>query len=160
MSHPTCSLQGTRKRRVAYDSVADLESHLNIVGKQPSTWLFSLSRPVLTLHGQVMTVKRATPAAINFSQERMCFCYSNIQEHNFIFSEPTQRCLYVIDFEHAAFLPVSFMSYALFFSSPWLAKEVGSRMQSEGISSNSENLQAMAWLQHIFTRCDVHIGKI
>lgn len=88
------------------------------------------------------------------------FLLLDIQEHNFILTDSTRGYLYVIDFEHAAFLPISFMSYALFFSSSWLAKDVGSRMQlRKGLSSDGENLQAMAWLQHIFTRCHAHIGK-
>ncbi|KAK3942563.1 hypothetical protein QBC46DRAFT_426480 [Diplogelasinospora grovesii] len=109
-------------------------------------------------YDSVMTVKQATPT-IDFSQERMCFCYSDIEDHNFIFTDATQGYLYVIDFEHAAFLPVSFMSYALFCSSSWLPQDVGNRTKLSGaISSDSKNLRAMAWLQHIFTRCRPHIG--
>src|SRR2546429_2475471 len=105
-----------------------------------------------------MTIKGAKPT-INFSQERMCFCYSDIEDHNVII-DSTQESVYIIDFEHTAFLPISFMSYALFFSTSWLAHDVGRRMQqSDDISRSSENLRAMAWLQHIFTRCYAGIGK-
>ncbi|KAL5331280.1 hypothetical protein ACEPPN_000810 [Leptodophora sp. 'Broadleaf-Isolate-01'] len=48
---------------------------------------------------------------INFHNEDLCFCYSDLFEGNFIFTNKGD--LYIVDFEHAGFLPASFMTYAL-----------------------------------------------
>lgn len=48
---------------------------------------------------------------INFQNEELCFCYSDLFEGNFIFTDKGD--LYVVDFEHASVLPASFMTYAL-----------------------------------------------
>ncbi|KAH8587953.1 hypothetical protein B0O99DRAFT_601232 [Bisporella sp. PMI_857] len=48
---------------------------------------------------------------IDFTGEKMCFCFSDLFEGNFIFT-PTNT-LYIADFHHAAFLPPSFMARAL-----------------------------------------------
>lgn len=42
--------------------------------------------------------------------EDMCFCFSDLFEGNFIFTDTGS--LYVIDFTHASFLPTSFMTFA------------------------------------------------
>lgn len=49
--------------------------------------------------------------SVNFRNEELCFCYSDLFEGNFIFTDNGD--LYVVDFEHASILPASFMTYAL-----------------------------------------------
>ena len=48
---------------------------------------------------------------VDFSNEELCFCYSDIWEDNFLITKAGQ--IYVIDFQDAAFLPMSFMSFVL-----------------------------------------------
>lgn len=48
---------------------------------------------------------------IDFSTEKLCFCFSDLYEGNFIFTSTGN--LYVVDFDHVSFLPTSFMTYAL-----------------------------------------------
>ncbi|PMD57698.1 uncharacterized protein K444DRAFT_631859 [Hyaloscypha bicolor E] len=48
---------------------------------------------------------------VDFSNEQLCFCYSDIWEHNFVITEA--REIYVLDFGDATFLPTSFMSLVL-----------------------------------------------
>lgn len=43
--------------------------------------------------------------------EEICFCFADLYEGNFIFTATSN--LYIVDFQHAAFLPKSFMTYAL-----------------------------------------------
>jgi hypothetical protein len=88
----------------------------------------------------------------------MCFCYTDIQEHNVI---PTPNDeLYIIDFEHAAFLPVSCMSYALWWSpAGYLAANVGERIEEEdGLAKQTPTLTSMAHVQHIYCFVNQRIG--
>lgn len=88
----------------------------------------------------------------------MSFCYSDLQMHNFMHTDSGQ--LYVIDFEHAAFLPISFMSYALFSSNTGLSYSIANRLPpKEGISRESENLQRMNGVLAIFTQYGSPVGK-
>ena len=54
---------------------------------------------------------RSDQPTVDFSKEKLCFCFGDLYEKNFLFSDNND--LYIIDFEQASFLPVSFMSYAL-----------------------------------------------
>jgi hypothetical protein len=53
---------------------------------------------------------------VDFSKEKLYFCFSDLYEGNFIFSD--NGSLYVLDFEHASFLPISLMTYALIQARP------------------------------------------
>jgi hypothetical protein len=55
-------------------------------------------------------IRRDQPT-VDFSEEKLCFCFSDLYEGNFLFS--ANGDLYVLDFEQAGFLPISFMTYAL-----------------------------------------------
>lgn len=88
---------------------------------------------------------------IQFSKERMCFCFSDIQDHNFIFTNSDQGFLYVVDFEHAAFLPISFMAFVLDQSPSWLADAIRERIglpKSE--MDDNTNLVHMGWVRYYF----------
>lgn len=53
---------------------------------------------------------------VDLSKEKLYFCFSDLYEGNFILSH--NGSLYVLDFEHASFLPISLMTYALIQARP------------------------------------------
>jgi hypothetical protein len=74
---------------------------------------------------------------VNFSNEHLCLCYSDIWEHNFIITEASQ--IYVLDFGDATFLPTSFMSLVLHKPGGFLLPKISSRISFP----ESPNLNAM-----------------
>ncbi|KAH8762967.1 kinase-like domain-containing protein [Hyaloscypha finlandica] len=81
---------------------------------------------------------------VDFSNEQLCFCYSDIWEHNFIITEARQ--IYVIDFGDAAFLPTSFMSLVLQNPKGLLLPNISSRISFP----ESPNLNAMRRASYVF----------
>ncbi|KAH6675107.1 hypothetical protein B0J14DRAFT_29184 [Halenospora varia] len=73
---------------IEYTSFDDLQQHVNNVANLPET----------------------NNLKIDFREEDICFCFSDLYEGNFIFTDEDD--LYILDFHHAGFLPVSFMTYA------------------------------------------------
>lgn len=53
---------------------------------------------------------------VDFSKEKLYFCFCDFYEGNFIFSD--NGSIYVFDFEQASFLPISLMTYALIQARP------------------------------------------
>lgn len=83
----------------------------------------------------------------------MCFCFSDIQGHNFIFTDSGSGSLYIIDFGHAAFLPLSFMAYPLMLDRYWLSDNIRYRVgltKEELEPETNENLIVMSALQYLF----------
>jgi hypothetical protein len=74
---------------------------------------------------------------VDFSNEQLCFCYSDIWEHNFVITEA--REIYVLDFGDATFLPTSFMSLVLQNPGGFLLSKISSRISFP----ESPNLNAM-----------------
>jgi hypothetical protein len=64
---------------------------------------------------------------VNFSNEEMCLCYSNITVDNFLITKADQ--IYVIDFGDTAFLP-SFMSFVLHGGMKPLTKRISNKVAS------------------------------
>lgn len=90
----------------------------------------------------------------------MCFCFSDIQDHNFIFTDSDQGYLYIIDFEHAAFLPISFMAFVLDQSPTWLVDAIRERIGlSESEMDDNTNLDHMGWVRYYFGVCVEGIGE-
>jgi serine/threonine protein kinase len=90
-----------------YSSVADLQEHVEAV-------LYSQCSTRNSRADYLAKVANYRPNnnhRIDFSDESLCFCYSDLYEENFISTD--SGILYVIDFGHASFLPTSFMTYAL-----------------------------------------------
>jgi hypothetical protein len=80
---------------------------------------------------------------VDFSNEQLCFCYSDIREHNFVITEARQIC--VLDFGDATFLPTSFMSLVL--QNPkGLLPKISSRISFP----ESPNLNAMRRASYVF----------
>jgi hypothetical protein len=78
------------------------------------------------------------------SNDRLCFCSTDVWADNFIITETGQTC--VIDFEHTAFLPTNFMSYALRDRGKPLISEIAKRITLP----TSEDLGAMNVASYIF----------
>jgi len=74
---------------------------------------------------------------VYFSNEQLCFCYSDNWEHNFIITKASQ--IYVLDFGDAAFLPTSFMSLVLHKPGGFSLSKISSRISFP----ESLNLNAM-----------------
>lgn len=86
--------------------------------------------------------------SVHFSNERLYFCYADIAPHNFLITTDNQLC--IIDFEHAAFLPGSFISFVFHLprgSSLHFVKEISNRVQFPELG----NLEAMNWVAYHFT---------
>ncbi|KAL2072452.1 hypothetical protein VTL71DRAFT_11795 [Oculimacula yallundae] len=106
---------------IEYPSVDLLQSHIKALANMP----------------------RTNSLDINFRNEDLCFCYSDLFEGNFIFTN--EGDLYVVDFEHASVLPASFITYALDQPRPaYIAIK-------NNISLPYENLEAMKVARHNFT---------
>ncbi|PSS28280.1 hypothetical protein M430DRAFT_24627 [Amorphotheca resinae ATCC 22711] len=79
---------------------------------------------------------------IDFSKESLCFCYSDLYEGNVMFTDT--GTLYIIDFEHAAFLPTSFMTLSLSLDRP-----INEALRNK-LSLPQENLNAMQAARYYF----------
>ncbi|OAQ99951.1 hypothetical protein LLEC1_04024 [Akanthomyces lecanii] len=120
-----------------FDSVDGLEAHIN------------------KLTAVTPMAKAQNPWKITLERE-LCLVYSDLYPGNFIFRADQE--MYVIDFEHAAFLPRSFQTLALHASFPTsrvLAMDVAERLKAE---LPTENLPAMRVAQGNFGVCFFGFG--
>ncbi len=64
-------------------------------------------------------VKGSQPPTVHL-ENQLTFCYCDLNEENFMFKRDAngRLCLYIVDFEHASFLPISLLSITLFRKSP------------------------------------------
>ncbi|KAL2256930.1 hypothetical protein VTK26DRAFT_913 [Humicola hyalothermophila] len=79
-----------------YQSIGELEQHITrVVALAP--WKPNAPRPSLRL------------------EDRLVFCYCDFNPDNFLFKTDAagQLHLWMVDFEHASFLPLSFLPYGL-----------------------------------------------
>ena len=91
---------------------------------------------------------------VDFSNEKLCLCYSDIWEENFLITKAGQ--VYVIDFQHAAFLPTSFMNFV--FHKP--TKPLIPKISAKVSLPESVNLNAMNRASYILKiASDNMIGK-
>jgi Choline/ethanolamine kinase len=81
---------------------------------------------------------------VEFSHDTISFCYHDIEARNFLITNNND--MYVIDFEHAAFLPESFMSYTLHAPKGPFVREIASRLTVRP----SSNLEAMGLVRYHF----------
>jgi hypothetical protein len=63
---------------------------------------------------------------VNFSNDEICLYYSDIRMDKFLITKAGE--IYVIDFEHAALLPTSFMSFALHGRTKALAQMISDKV--------------------------------
>jgi hypothetical protein len=136
-----------------YGSIDELENHINKVktcpGDRPTTLIFLCSADTT---GQVISyVFRHVPAPPTVTFEReLVFVYSDLNDENFMFNtdDDGRLRLYIIDFEHASFLPVSFLSYVVlqhkqWWSVPPIAERIGGTLPKE-------NLEPMSHAFYVF----------
>lgn len=92
---------------IQYDSVDMLEKHLNKVcsGSEAITAFVSYSRAP-----QVSTTLNQDAPKVTLERD-LHFVFADLYEGNFMFTDNGD--VYVIDFEQASFLPLSFMTYAM-----------------------------------------------
>lgn len=52
---------------------------------------------------------------MSFNDEPLVYCYSDLQDENFLFERDAddRPRLWMVDFEHASFLPISFLAFAV-----------------------------------------------
>lgn len=115
---------------------------MRYVTEQILTRSFSASRDMLmTFTKQVL---KMTAYHVDFSNEELCMCYSDISEDNFLITNAGQ--IYVIDFQDAAFLPTSFMTFVLKAGIKPLAQTISDKVSLP----KSINLDAMFRATHLF----------
>lgn len=95
---------------------------------------------------------------VNFEKE-LVFCYTDFNDENFMFTTDADHRLrlYIIDFEHASFLPIGFLAYAVFqpnprwFLCPWIGERIGSSLPRD-------NLEVMKRIFYMFQISTWRIG--
>ncbi|KAI0382542.1 kinase-like domain-containing protein [Hypomontagnella monticulosa] len=121
---------------IDYNSVEEIERHFN---------------NIIESKGDQRTIR--------FSGERMCFCFSDIHEANVIFTNMDNGYVYIIDFEHAAFLPISFMAYVLNWADSWILLNLRRRITLQpGEMEGNANLVPLSRVKYIYTFCNLAIG--
>lgn len=86
--------------------------------------------------------------------KQLAFCYTNFKDENLMFTtEPdSQPRLYIVDFQHASYLPLSFLTYAILVPNSrwilcsWITKELGTFLPEY-------NIAVMLQLSHISQIC-------
>jgi hypothetical protein len=101
------------------------------------------------------TYRKAGPRYPTVSFEReLTFCYCDFNDENFMFNTDAagRLRLYIVDFEHASFLPVTFLSYALFVEAHgtqhWITAEP--LVQRIGHTLPRSNLDVLAKVGYTF----------
>ncbi|SPQ21407.1 547f5ec2-af15-4178-bc54-79792bc5304f [Thermothielavioides terrestris] len=115
-----------------YNTVQDLEDHLNRIAVVAYQHL------------------PGPPPKVALEKE-LVYCYTDFNDENFMFTtDPDGRPrLYIIDFEHASFLPLSFLSYAVlgrkprFFTGKWIREKLGPSLPQN-------NIEVMQRIDYLF----------
>jgi hypothetical protein len=99
------------------------------------------------------------PPKVSLEKE-LVFCYTDFNDENFMFAndpDDGRPRLYIVDFEHASFLPLSFLSYAVLGrKARWYT---GKRIRETlGLSLPQHNLEVMKRISHLFQICTTGLG--
>jgi serine/threonine protein kinase len=129
---------------VEYDSINMLQRHINEVCHQRDSYSSMLNLILKILTHFTKQMLKMTKHQVDFSNEELCLCYSDITEDNFLITKAGQ--VYVIDFQDAAFLPTTFMSFVLHTGMKPLAKTISNKVSLP----KSANLDAMIRATPIF----------
>lgn len=95
---------------------------------------------------------------VNLEKE-LLFSYTDFNDENFMFTTGSNHRLrlYIVDFEHASVLPISFLAYAVFepnsrwFLCPWIKDCIGSSLPRD-------NLEVMERISYMFQISSWRIG--
>ncbi|KAB5577946.1 hypothetical protein GE09DRAFT_1087930 [Coniochaeta sp. 2T2.1] len=122
-----------------YKDVQEMEDHFNRV----AIIRFGMRPPP-----EIMTV--------NFRDEPLVYCYSDLQDENFLFEKDDngRPRLWLVDFEHAAFLPISFLSHAVVRNRWYTTQPIQDRLTT----LPQHNLPVMFGIQDIFGIAASNIG--
>jgi len=84
---------------------------------------------------------------VSFKDEPLVYCYSDLQDENFLFEKDadSRLRLWMVDFEHASFLPISFLSFAVAVNRWWPTIPIAARL-----SLPQRNVEVMKDISYIF----------
>jgi hypothetical protein len=144
--HP---LFNNQKASVVYQNVDELERHINEARTFPRMSLLSstnMARQVIARRYLPGTEHEAPKVKL---EEDLVFTYSDFNDENFMFTKDPINCslrLYIIDFEHASFLPLSFLAYAVLeYGRWWTATDVAKRIRHTLPTANLEAMGLAEW---------------
>ncbi|KAL2158370.1 hypothetical protein VTH06DRAFT_4418 [Thermothelomyces fergusii] len=122
---------------IVYPTIQQLEDHLNRVHVAAATdiWVVSILAKRALQVAERGYRRNPHPPRITL-EKKLIYCYTDFNDENFMFAiDPDGRIrLYIIDFEHASFLPPSLLTFAIFepghrwFLCPWIAEKFGSSL--------------------------------
>ncbi|KAL2022854.1 hypothetical protein VTK56DRAFT_4385 [Thermocarpiscus australiensis] len=126
--------------RSVYSNIHELDAHINrVIGLSPP----GTHPPMVSL------------------EKELVFCYCDFNPENFLFTTHADGCLrlYVVDFGHASFLPISFLAYALFIEAQQYTTH-SPLVRAIGHMLPTGNLEAMMYARYMFTISQPKIGLI
>ncbi|KAL2022973.1 hypothetical protein VTK56DRAFT_4188 [Thermocarpiscus australiensis] len=124
---------------VVYPNIQELEDHLNRVAERGYP-------------------NDPCPPKVALERE-LVFCYTDFNDENFMVTTDSdgRPRLYIVDFEHASFLPLSFLAYAVlepdtrWFLCTWIADRFGDSLPPN-------NIEVMQRIFYMFQVSSVKIG--
>ncbi len=143
---------------VVYPTIQELEDHFNRVNMTAT-----MNICCVLAKGALQVAERGYrkdphPPTVTLERQ-LVFCYTDFNDENFmVTTDPDGRPrLYIVDFEHASFLPISFLSYAVFEPNPnwFLCKWIADRF---GDSLPENNMEVMKRICYMFQVCSWRIG--
>jgi hypothetical protein len=128
---------------VVYQNIAELERHINEARTSPCCLCCAFLTPQQAIVEQFLPGTQHEAPEVKLEKD-LVFTYSDFNDENFMFTTNPldgRLCLYIIDFEHASFLPLSFLAYAVLkYDRWWTATAVAKRI---GHTLPTANLEAM-----------------
>ncbi|KAK3897049.1 hypothetical protein C8A05DRAFT_20105 [Staphylotrichum tortipilum] len=124
---------------IVYQNVDELEQHINTV--------ISRSYP-----------RKPSPLPTVTLERDLVFTYSDLNDQNFMFNTDSvgRLRLYLVDFEHASFLPLSFLALAILRNDCWwTAKPIAQRL---GAALPQSNLEALTRARYTFRTFGSGVG--
>ena len=97
-------------------------------------------------------------------ERELVFCYCDLNDENFMFNTDSsgRLRLYIVDFEHASFLPVTFLAYALFVEARdtrrWITAEP--LIKRIGHTLSRSNLDVLTKVHYSFAISASHIDLV
>lgn len=92
-------------------------------------------------------------------EKNLVFCYTDFNDENFMFTTDAdgRLRLYIIDFEHASFLPESFLAFVAF-NPRWMT--CGPIADRIGHTLPRNNLEVMGRIYYMYQICVCGIEKL
>lgn len=95
---------------------------------------------------------------VNFQNEPLIFCYSDLNDENFLFETDSndRPRLWLVDFEHASFLPISYLSWVVWEHDRWPTKRPIQERIGHSLPRN--NLAVMNGINYLNQICVFSVG--